>query len=242
MVQITIHKGKDPQLRVPKFLCDKPLKEGLPKPYDLLVDGYKFVLFTGIPQSGKTSHLFSLFKDKRCLRKVWNNIILVMPQESLRSMDEGSNVFKDIAPDKRYDSIQDIMIIREQIKHYANQGESTCLILDDQMAYLKDGGIAKVLTELVSNRRHLKLSILCLSQLYERCPMKVRKMINVCITMFRPSKREFQMMMDELLEQKEDVANEISKIAFQKKYDWLLIDAQSQRIFSKYDELIIRDE
>lgn len=202
MVRIRIKEGTDPQLRIPQFVCDKVLKADVPSPYHLTVNGYKFILWVGRPGAGKTSHMMSLFKDKRCYRKLWNNIILCCPAESLNSLKEGSNIFKDICPSKMYDSIEDIDIIREQVKFFAAHDENSVIIIDDQMSKLKNPSVERVLCDIVANRRHYRCSVILLSQIYERVPLKVRKLVNTVIVMYRPSKKEMAMMFDELLEEK----------------------------------------
>ena len=239
---ITIKRGRDIELRVPRFICDNILKKDVPPPFHLLVDSYKCIVYVGLPRAGKTSHMISLFKDKRLLRKCWDNVIIVCPQESLNSLRESDNIFKDIDPSKKYDSIESIDVIREQVKFFAGQGENSVIILDDQMSRLKNPVIEKILLDIVSNRRHYRCSIVILSQIYERIPLRVRKLINVCIMMYRPSKKEVSMMMDELLEQDEETSQEVAKIAFKKPYDFLLVDAPSQRVFANYNELVFSDE
>lgn len=242
MVTIEIKKGTDPGLKRPVFLCDNRLKDDVPSPYNLLVDSYKFILWVGRPGSGKTSHLFSLFKDKRCLKKTWNNIILVMPIQSLNSMKRSSNIFKDISEEKLFDDLADIDIIREQVKEYADEGENSVIIIDDQMTKLKDPSVEKILADIVANRRHYRTSLILLTQIYERVPLKLRKLVNTVIMMFRPSKRELEMMFDELLEQDRETALEVNKIAFTSPYSWLMVDVPSQKLFAKYDEIIISDD
>lgn len=242
MVKITVKEGKDPKLKRPTFICDAILKHNAPPPIDLLVNGFKVILIVGRAGSGKTSFTWSLFKDKRCLKRVWNNIILVMPKESLASMTESSNIFKNIAPEKFYNNINSIDEIEQQIRSYAEDGESTCLILDDQMAYLKNKKVEQILCSMMANRRHLKCSIIILSQLLERVPLKCRKQINDVILMYKPSRKELVMAFEEYLEQKEDVADSIQKMAFTKPYDFLFIDVPSQKLFSNYNEIIISNE
>ena len=242
MVKIEIKKGEDPNLKRPVFLCDKVLKDGVPTPFDLLVDAFKFILWVGRPASGKTSMLFSLFKDKRCLKKTWNNIILVMPRQSLDSMKSSSNIFKDIDEEKLYDDLVDIDVIREQVKAYASDGESSVIIIDDQMTKLKDKGIERILADIVANRRHYKTSIIILTQIYERVPLKLRKLVNVLFMMHKPSKKEFTMMMDEQLEYNEDVAHSLFKLGYNKPYDWIMIDVPSQKIFNNFNQIIIKED
>lgn len=241
-MRIEIIKGKDPQLKVPQFVCDKVLKKDVPPPYNYLVDGFKFCLFVGRPQSGKTSHVFSLFRDKRCLKKVWNNIILIMPSESLASMRVESNVFKDLDPEKMFTDIDEIHTVRQMVKSYAAEGETSCILIDDQTAKLKDPIVEKVLSDIVMNRRHYKTSIVMLSQLVERVPLKIRKLVNTVILQYKPSKKELLIAFDEWLELKPEVAQEIGKVAFQKPYDFLLIDIPSQSIYANYNKLIIHEE
>lgn len=241
MKEISIRKGTDPKLKVPQFICDNVLKGDVPSPYHLLVNSFKFMLWVGRPASGKTSHMISLFRDKRCLKKVWNHIYLVAPAESMASLKSSHNIFKDVDPSKRFYDLSSIGEIREAIKANSANNETSCIILDDVMSQLKSPYIEKVLTDIIANRRHYKTSIVLLSQIYERVPLRLRKMVNNVIMMFRPSKKEMSMMMEELLEEKEEVAQHISKFAFNEPFDWLMIDVPSQRLFSKYDEVIIKD-
>lgn len=226
---------------MPTFLCDYTLKDNVPTPYNLMVEGYKFITIVGKAGAGKTSILLALFRDKRILRKTFNNIILVIPRHSLNSLDKKSNIFKDLADDKQFDSIDSIDIIREKIKSYAEEGENTALIIDDQTSKLKDSYISSVLSDIIFNRRHYRVSIFLLVQIYERIPLQIRKNINLLLVLFKPSIKEVNKIVEESIEYKEDTAQEIMKIAFKKPYDKLLIDLVSQRVFSNCNEIIINE-
>lgn len=241
MVKITVKKNQNVKLKMPKFICDYLLKENVPKPFDNLVQGFKFITIVGNSGAGKTSLLFSLFKDKRILKKAYNNIILCMPSHSTNSMEKSSNIFKDIAEDKQYDSIKDIDEIREKIMMYAEEGESTALIIDDQTSLLKDAFIQKTLSDLIFNRRHYKLSIYLLVQVFERIPLPIRKTINTLIILFKPAIKDFLKITEESLEMDEDLAHAIKKIAFKKKHDRLMVDIAAQKIYANCNELIISD-
>ena len=91
------------------------------------------------------------------------------------------------------------------------------------------------------NRRHLHLSIFFLVQTYLSIERDVRKLFsNVFI--FRCSKKEMETIADELIEQKKEYLNEIVKIVFNKPYQYLFINTDSQRIFSDFNELIIDED
>ena len=69
----------------------------------------------------------------------------------------------------------------------------------------------------------------------------VRKLFsNVFI--FRCSKKEMETIADELIEQKKEYLNEIVKIVFNKPYQYLFINTNSQRIFSDFNELILDED
>lgn len=239
---ITVKKHKPYELKPPKFICDKKLKEeNVPSPYHLLVQGYRFITILGRPGAGKTSMLISLFRDKKLLKRCFNNIILVIPRESLASLSQKDNIFKDLSEEKFFTSLGDIDAIREMVKFYASEDENSCIIIDDQTSYLKDAYIQKILSDIVFNRRHYRCSIILLSQIYNSIPLKIRKLINVCMVMHRPSKKETKDIFEELLEHKEEVADRIFQMSFKKPFDVLTIDVPSQTIFANSDELIINE-
>ena len=68
----------------------------------------------------------------------------------------------------------------------------------------------------------------------------VRKLFSNCF-IFRCSKQEMETIADELIEQKKEHINEIVKNVYNKPYQYLFINTDSQRIFSGFDELIIED-
>jgi hypothetical protein len=107
-------------------------------------------------------------------------------------------------------------------------------------AYLKNNDTKQLLKELIMNRRHLHLSIFFLVQTYLSIERDVRKLFSNCF-IFRCSKKEMETIADELIEQKKEHLNEIVKIVFNKPFQYLFINTDSQRIFSGFDELIIED-
>lgn len=241
-MSIEIKKNKEYPLKIPRFLCDALLKDDVPPPYHLLVNGYKFITIIGRPQSGKTSLLFSLFRDRKLLKRCFNNIILVMPLESMKSMNQKDNIFKDLSEEKFFTSLDDVDSIRELVKFYASEDENSVIIIDDMTSYLKDGYVQKVLSDICFNRRHYRTSIILLSQIYNKIPLSIRKLINVCVLMYKPSRKETETIFDELLEQNEDISNQIFKLAFKKQFDKLIIDVPTQRLYINSDEVIIHDE
>lgn len=242
-MSISIKKGTPYPLQIPEFVVDKPLKDPPPPaPFHLLTAGFRFIAIIARPGAGKTSLLISLFKDNALLRKTFDNIVLVMPKQSLMSLRKRDNVFSKLSLEKYYENLDSIDQIREQIKYYASDSESTCLIIDDMASYLKDSFVQRTLGDLIMNRRHYRCSIILLSQIYNKMPLAIRKLINVAIILFKPSKKETVDLFTELLEYNEDITNKIFNIAFKKQFDSLFIDVPNQQIFAGADELIVSEE
>jgi hypothetical protein len=60
--------------------------------------------------------------------------------------------------------------------------------------------------------------------------------------MFKPSKKEFEVLFDELFEQKKEFALDIMQYAFKEPHDYLMLNVDSQRMFIKFNEIIIKSE
>ena len=149
------------------------------------------------------------------------------------------NIFMKLPDDQKFEELTFENL--EYVKNNLDPDENTCLIFDDMGAYLKNNETKQLLKELIMNRRHLHLSIFFLVQTYLSIERDVRKLFsNVFI--FRCSKKEMELIADELIEQKKEHLNEIVKIVFNKPYQYLFINTDSQRIFNGFDELIIDDD
>jgi hypothetical protein len=60
--------------------------------------------------------------------------------------------------------------------------------------------------------------------------------------MFKPSKKEFEILFDENFEQKKDHALDIMKYVYKEPHDWLMLNVDTQRMFKKFDEIIIKSD
>ena len=197
----------------------------------------------GKPGSGKTSLLISFLSGKgksKVLRKVYNNILLVMPTSSIKSMKK--NIFKDHDPEKMYNQLdyETINEIKNKLDIYAEDDENTLIIMDDVGAELKNVEIQKVLRQIIYNRRHLKCSIIMLCQSYLSIPREIRKLVNNII-MFKPSKVEFENFIHELFERKKDSIIDLLQL-YQGKGDYLFLNVDTQRIYYMFNEIIFPDD
>jgi KaiC/GvpD/RAD55 family RecA-like ATPase len=239
-IQLKINKKID--LKAPKFLCDdNPLGTHLNQ-YDMLSHLNKFG-FSGIigrPGSGKTSLLISFLTatgKSRIFKKVFNNILLVMPTSSRNSLKK--NIFSNLPEEKTYEdlSVSSITDIYNHLEEYSADNENTLLILDDVGASLKNPEIGKILRKIIYNRRHLKVHIITLLQSFLSVPKEIRKLYDN-LFLFKPPKTEFITLMDEVFEQKKHLCNDILSFVFDKEHQYLMMNVPTQRLYKGFDELI----
>jgi len=235
-----------PNLSIPEFVCDNnPLGEHLNK-YDMLkhLNAFGFTGLIGKPGSGKTSLLISYLtgkKDKKIFRKVFDHILLVMPESSRNSLKK--NPFKDHSPDKMFEDLdlETIQTIYDKLLKSSSENEKTFLILDDVGASMKNKDIANILRKIIYNRRHLKVHIFVLLQSFMSVPKEIRKLFTNII-MFKPSKVEFQNLFDELFETKKDLALDIMNFTYDKPHTYLFLNIETQKLYKDFDEIIIPKE
>jgi len=114
------------------------------------------------------------------------------------------------------------------------------IIFDDMTAYLRDTYVKKLLNQLVYNQRHLHTSIYFLVQTYKSLEPSIRKLFSN-IFLFKVSKHELNNIMDEIIEGHKDDIDAIIKLVFDKPYNYLFINTDSQRMFKNFDEIIFSD-
>jgi hypothetical protein len=61
------------------------------------------------------------------------------------------------------------------------------------------------------------------------------------IFVFRVSKDELKNIFDEVVEQKKELTEDIAKLVFDKPYEYLFINTDSQRLFKGFDEIVIEE-
>lgn len=238
---IRIKQNEAPDLRKPTFMCDTKLHSKLDN-YELtsLLNKSNFTLFLGPPASGKTTMMISMLNTPSLFKRCFNKIFVFMPSHSRGSLKE--NIFEQLPNEQLFDSLTDETIneVFDQIEEVAEDGGFSLLVLDDMQAYLKDKYVAKRLTEIVANRRHLRTSIWMVAQTYKSIPKQVRQMLTN-LFVFKVRKSEMANIFEEQVELMKDNFNDVVKKVFHEPHDYLFIDTLSQRIFKNFDELLLEE-
>ena len=136
---------------------------------------------------------------------------------------------------------ENLKFVVDTIKYEAEEENiNNCIIFDDMGVYLKDKQVKQLLKELVMNRRHLHTSVFFLCQTYKSVERDIRKLFSN-IFLFKVSKNEMEDIMDEIYEGNKHNIDEIIKIVYDKPYNHLFLNTDTQRMFKNFDEIIFSD-
>ena len=241
MNSITIQENEKPELKTCEMNCDSGLHKKLDK-YELsrFLNCHSTNLLIGRPGSGKTSLLYSLFKSKELFKKVFHSVFLFQPSHSRASMKD--KLFDQLPADQLYDELNydNLSNVMDTIK--AEDGKfNNCIIFDDMTAYLKNNDTFKLFKELVMNRRHLHTSIFFLVQTYHSIPKEIRRLFSN-LFVFRVSKNELETIFEELVEKHKDSVLQISKLVFDKPYNFLYLNTETQTLFKNWDTIVFKND
>jgi hypothetical protein len=226
-------------LKIPKFKCDGVIDPNIPTP---LPNQSFSMLVVGPPRSGKTSIIISLLTNRKYYKKKFNNIYVIAPQTSLDSLK--SNPFKDLSDEKKFDNLSmealDSVI---NMSHEARENDEIQLLyMDDVASELKNIEIQKLFNHVVWNRRHMNLSVICISQSVIAIPPNVRRTVSHIIY-FKPNNmRDYNIFCEEYLSWlNNEERRQLYKFAFREKNDFLYIDVVNNKLYKKFDEIQFDD-
>lgn len=241
-MKITLIENDKPSMPECKMLCDGGLRDKLNN-YELtqFLNQHSTSLFIGKPRSGKTSLLFSLMKG--VLKKCFHRIYVFQPSHSRASMSD--DIFGKLPDDRLYDELtfDNLQEVMDRIKVDSSKEKplNSLIIFDDMTAYLKKKDTYQLFKELIFNRRHLRCSLYFLVQTYYSVPKDLRRLwTNVFV--FKTSKDELKNIWGELIEYDELYLPKIRKLVYDKPYQYLFLNTDTQRLFKGFDELKIQDD
>ena len=238
-IKMILEKVNKLELTLPRVLVDIKLSPRVRHP---LPDCSGFALgIVGSAGSGKTSTLISLIKSRDVYRKRFHNIITVIPESSIASLQ--SNPFKDLDPSNRHETLdmETLDKIIGQVEENKEEGEISLLILDDVSAELQDTGILKKMMRLFLNRRHLGLSIIAIAHSLTgkaALPFAIRKNLSHLI-LFRQASAMEQLNSD-TLHMKKDKFSELLHYVFDKPHNHLMIKYSTLELYKNFNTLTMK--
>lgn len=237
-MNIQLKINNKPDLPICQMSCDGNLHEKLEK-YEMTshLNRHSTNLFIGKPKSGKSSLLWSFFKSKEMFRKVFHTIFYFSPDNSRGSMKD--NIFDKLPEDQKFSELtfENLSYVVERIQN-GEKDEKFCIIYDDMSAYLKNPDVLKMFKMLSMNKRHLHLSQFFLVQTWFSVLKDIRRLFDN-IFVFKVSKNELNNIFDEVVEVHKDHVLEISKLVFDKPYQYLVINTENNKLYKGFDEIVM---
>ncbi len=154
-----IDKRSTFSLDPPEFSCDRPISKQIVPP--LQCTSF-FLTIMGSAGSGKTSMLINLLMSPQAYKKAFHAVHCIISAHSVASLK------KDIFAKhpRMHDEMNFATLDRiyEQVMRDGEEKMSSLLIMDDVTASLKFFDVQMLLKKFIYNRRHYRLSIICLVQ------------------------------------------------------------------------------
>ena len=221
--------------------CDTKLSKKLEK-YPLIDDLFNKTstnLVIGRPGSGKSSWLYSILMGP--LRKKFHTIYVFMPRASMMSMKDP--IYESLPEDQKFDelNLENLTYVFDRIKQ-EDRLYNNCIICDDQAAFLKNKEIAKLMKELMFNKRHMKCSLFFCVQTFFSCPKDALRRSFDNLVLFKCSKDELKNIFEELIESKAQYRDEISELVFNEPYKFLACNLINQNMYDSWDKIIFVDK
>jgi len=248
-----------------QFNCDEVLAKHIKEPFPNRSFFWAIVGRPGSGKTSLLINCLTGKKSDRVYNKVFDKILYVCPSNSRKSIK--NNPFDDLPDEQKFEKFDESVVkaieqIREEFdgkkddkqiditqtqrltdmikidkpkKKKSSKNKNQLLILDDVTAYLKDD--PKLLIELSTNRRHLKLSIVLLVQFLRSIPKPVRFQVTD-ITLFKPSNElDTKVIEEEYINLKKEDFKELKRFVWEGKHDMLMINKDNDTYYKNLQKI-----
>jgi len=223
-----VEENLDMKNKKVEMLVDLPMSENMNPAIQSLSRSF-CMLICGKSGSGKTNFLTNLLKtgvvngQRKGLKKMFENIIVCSP--SIASLK--TNIFKNLDDSKMFTEFNEEFIdyLIDFCHEEKEEGNNTLVILDDVGSELRRSALVeKKFLQLIYNKRHLGLSIICTVQKYNNASVGVRTNMTHLV-LFRPTNmKELQTVHEEVIPIEKNKLNDFIDFVFDKKYNFLMVD------------------
>jgi len=197
-------------------------------------------LICGGTGCGKTTWLIQMLKS--IFKKVYHDIFLIMPENSMNSIADKDNVFKKyLDPENIYHTydVETLQTIYDKIEDNASQGYYSLLLIDDYGNLLKSKQEAKILQSMFLKNRHLRLTAFVLVQNWNQMPKLVREITNNAV-LFNTNKSMNEKFFEEVMSIKKKEFNELMKL-LPTTHDYVLVSLKHKKMYHNWNEIKFDD-
>jgi hypothetical protein len=216
------------QPQAPGFSCDQSIHKQIVPPLPCTPF---FLTITGSAGFGKTSMLVNLLTSPQAYKKAVHAVHCIIPAHSVASLKK--NIFAKHP--RMHDELNfaNLDRIYEQLMKDSVEKMSSLLIMDDVTASLKNLEIQMLLKKIIFNRRHYRVSIICLVQSFNAMPLAIRKTISH-LACYKPrNKKEMSAIWEEPIFLDKETGEALQRFVFDKPYSFLFAYADTDELYKK---------
>jgi len=235
-----IIENAKPKLPRVNFECDKvidPKLEEIPAIKQCFSKSFT-TLVSGGCGSGKTTFVIQMIRG--VFKNCFEEIILIIPENSFDSFSEKDKTyFRKYLPEENIIHELDLEVLNEvygKLEENSSNRNNTLIVLDDFADRLKDKQIEKILSKIFLKNRHLRTSVMILTQNYFMVPKKIREISNNLV-MFNTNKSQNEKMFEEQFDLKHKEFNEIMEL-LPTTHDYLLLNLKYKKIYHNFNEIV----
>ena len=234
-----IIENPKPKLPRVKMMCDQPIHSKLEEipAIKQCFSTNSTTLITGGCGSGKSTFMIQIVKG--IMNKCFEDIFLIMPENSFASLNtKDQNYFikhldENIIHELDVEKLEEIY---EKLQENSSQGYHSLILLDDFGDILKQKPIEKILNKICLKNRHLRTSVMILTQNYYMMGKKIREIMNN-VVMFNTCKSQNEKLFKEQFDIKEEQFRELMRL-LPTTHDYLLLNLKYKKIYHNWNEIV----
>jgi hypothetical protein len=234
-----------PNLKKIKMACDCIIDEKLTRypAVECLFATHNFTIFAGLMGQGKSTKVLQLIAS--VFRHCFEHIYVIIPEISLHSIDEKSNLYKKYLDDGEhlyYEYTPEVLqSIYDKLLDNAGQDMNSLVIVDDFSSEFKSNKeCERILNKIIIKMRHLHATIFLLAQGITQLPLKWRQMATNLI-MFNLGKSQLERVFNETIQMSQDQFNKVCSL-YQEPHDCIMMSLRHRRMFKDFDEIKLKDD
>lgn len=200
-----------------------------------------FMCIIGKARSGKTTFLINMLTNKNVYKKVFDKIYLAVPASSRKSLK--NDIFTDLPEEQIFNELTPELFTtiqetgEEFINDEAKRPKQQLLIIDDLAIQLKD--YEEELKQLMFNRRHIRLSVVILSQTLRSIPRALRFQTSQLIFFKTSNNLELEIIREEYVMMPKKEFIHLMNFVFDKSHSFIFIDKENEHYYKNFQKIIL---